>query len=219
MKKLLVKRLRSLGLFPISHSSGTSRSKKSRSSGDSKGNFIRRLTAQRLFQACYSGVSAPKIIKALSKNPKKIRTLASDMLIKVERRLDVVICRMFWFHSLASARQYIVHQGIEVNRRIVHCPSYQVQNGDIIHITESSSLMRALNLSSIENIGIHLGKVFRVPHFEVNYRILTGIMLFSPRQIYYPFRNLSWNQSGIRISVPRADSRAWKDLNSQPSDP
>ena len=219
MKKLLVKRLRNLGILSVSSSRAPSKSKKFRSSGDSRGNFIRRLVAQRLFQACYSGISFSKVFKNLAKNPQRIKTIASDILIQTERRLDVVITRMFWFQTLASARQYIVHNGIEVNSRRVYSPSYQVLDGDIIHLTESHTLLKALKEASNENKETHLGKLYRFPHFEVNYKILTGILLFSPRQIYYPFKNLSWNQSGMNMSSSRSDSRAWKDLNSQPSDP
>ncbi len=62
-----------------------------------------------------------------------------DNLLKIlESRLDNVVYRMGFGSTRAEARQLVSHKAITVNGKLVNIPSYQVQGGDLVGITEKS---------------------------------------------------------------------------------
>lgn len=54
----------------------------------------------------------------------------------LEARLDNVVYRMGYANTRAEARQLVNHKAILVNGSKVNVPSYQVQPGDVIAVTE-----------------------------------------------------------------------------------
>ena len=63
----------------------------------------------------------------------------SDLLIKtLERRLDNVVFRLGLASTRAQARQLVSHCHFLVNGKKVNIPSYQVNKGDKISVSESS---------------------------------------------------------------------------------
>jgi len=56
----------------------------------------------------------------------------------LERRLDAVIYRANFVPTVFAARQFVNHKHITVNGKIVNIPSYQVKEGDVIQIVETS---------------------------------------------------------------------------------
>jgi small subunit ribosomal protein S4 len=61
-----------------------------------------------------------------------------SLLQLLESRLDNVVYRMGFAASRTEARQLVRHNGITVNDRKMNIPSYQVQPGDAIAMTEKS---------------------------------------------------------------------------------
>jgi small subunit ribosomal protein S4 len=61
-----------------------------------------------------------------------------NLLVGLESRLDNIIYRMGFGSSRKEARQLVKHRHVEVNGRLVNVPSYQVQPGDEVRITEKS---------------------------------------------------------------------------------
>ena len=61
-----------------------------------------------------------------------------NLLVGLESRLDNIIYRMGFGSSRKEARQLVKHRHVEVNGRIVNVPSYQVQPGAAVRITEKS---------------------------------------------------------------------------------
>jgi small subunit ribosomal protein S4 len=59
-----------------------------------------------------------------------------NLLQLLESRLDNVTYRMGFGASRSEARQLVRHNGIAVNGRRVNIPSYLVQPGDVIEITQ-----------------------------------------------------------------------------------
>jgi len=57
---------------------------------------------------------------------------------KLERRLDNVVYRMGLAHSRVHARQIVSHGHIMVGKNKLTIPSYQVREGDELHIREGS---------------------------------------------------------------------------------
>jgi len=56
----------------------------------------------------------------------------------LEQRLDNVVYRMGFAVTRPQARQLVSHKGILVNGKSVNLPSYQVQAGDSIQLTEKA---------------------------------------------------------------------------------
>ncbi|THB66888.1 MAG: 30S ribosomal protein S4 [Gammaproteobacteria bacterium] len=60
------------------------------------------------------------------------------LLQYLERRLDNVVYRMGFGSTRAETRQLVSHKSILVNGRICNIPSYQVEPGDVVAVTEKS---------------------------------------------------------------------------------
>ena len=56
----------------------------------------------------------------------------------LERRLDAVIYRAKFVPTVFAARQFVNHKHIQVNGKTVNIPSYNVKEGDVITVRESS---------------------------------------------------------------------------------
>lgn len=72
-------------------------------------------------------------------NAIKAEGLSGDNLVKMlETRLDNMVYRMNFGHSIRQARQMVVHGHILVNGRKVDRPSYAIQPGDVLSLREKS---------------------------------------------------------------------------------
>lgn len=60
-----------------------------------------------------------------------------NLLLVLETRLDNIVRRLGFATSLAFARQLVTHRHVKVNNSVVNLPSYQVQPGDVISLTET----------------------------------------------------------------------------------
>ncbi len=65
----------------------------------------------------------------------------TNLLVRLEARLDNLVYRMGFSTSRRGARQLIRHGHIEVNGRRVDIPSYQVKPGDEVRVTPGSREM------------------------------------------------------------------------------
>ena len=62
------------------------------------------------------------------------------LLVSLERRLDILVFRLGFARTRASARQLVSHRHIFVNGKRVNIPSYQIKPGDTV--TLSSKAMK-----------------------------------------------------------------------------
>jgi small subunit ribosomal protein S4 len=99
-----------------------------------------------------------------------------ELLILLERRLDNVIYRLGFCASRPQSRQYVTHGHFTVNGKKVNIPSYQVSEGDVIAVKESS---RDLNIfKALRENG---GKL--VPKWlEMNVDALSGKVVALPKR-------------------------------------
>jgi len=67
----------------------------------------------------------------------KVDDVSSELIRKLEKRLDNVIFRLGFAKSRKQARQIATHGFISVNGKTVDVPSYQVKKGDVIAIKEN----------------------------------------------------------------------------------
>ncbi len=78
----------------------------------------------------------------------KKKGVTGDNLLKLlESRLDNVVYRLGFGSTRSEARQLVSHKAIEVNGSIVNIPSYQVQSGDIVSLTEKAKSQKRLKLA------------------------------------------------------------------------
>lgn len=74
--------------------------------------------------------------------------VASQLIAKLESRLDNIIFRLGWAKSRGQARLLVTHGHFLVNGRKVDIPSYRIKVGDVISVREGSRGKEALkNLS------------------------------------------------------------------------
>jgi small subunit ribosomal protein S4 len=182
--KLKSKKFRSL----ISQASSGKSSHRTASSS-----FGKRLESRRLFALLYGNISSAQYARLFLQARAYPGKIGMNFLSLVEKRLDVVVTKMFLFPSLSSARQYISHTGILVNNKSVNISSAFVHPGDILQIKDPSR-------GGFSLAGLASQPWVKHPHLEVNYKTLTGIFLFSPHQIYYRLPRLQCTSAGISMS-------------------
>lgn len=68
-----------------------------------------------------------------------------NLLVLLERRLDNMACRMGFARSREESRQMILHNHFLVNGKRVNIPSYLVQQGDVISVSEGSRKVARIN--------------------------------------------------------------------------
>lgn len=80
----------------------------------------------------------------------------SNLIIMLERRLDNVVQRTGLGGSRAQARQLVLHGHVRVNARKVNIPSYLVQVGDEITLSDNmhqnTMVLEARNLAQSQNV-------------------------------------------------------------------
>ncbi len=79
-----------------------------------------------------------------------------NLLKLLECRLDNVVYRMGFAVTRAEARQLVSHKAIEVNGHKVNIPSYQVQIGDVVSITEKAREQLRIKASLVSADGFGL---------------------------------------------------------------
>lgn len=112
--------------------------------------FGQKLQCKRLFSFLYGNLSRKQFYVLLGQASNLQGSLSSNFISLLEKRLDIVVYRMFHFHNLSAVRQYIRHQGILVNNTLTTLSNYQLKPGDIIRLTDIES---ALNYTKLDTKG------------------------------------------------------------------
>ena len=90
----------------------------------------------------YYGSIGEKKFRMYYKEAVRLRGDTSENLIGLlERRLDAVVYRSKFVPTVFAARQFVNHGHVTVNGQRVTIPSYQVKEGDVIEVRESSREM------------------------------------------------------------------------------
>lgn len=131
--------------------------------------------------------------------------ITNNLLLLIERRLDVFLYRIRFCPSFKSSRQAINHKKVLVNGIEMTSPSYSIKPGDIIQMKEKiypisysknsllKNTMKTSKLKGKSKIQRHLlrKKTKRYPFYqfrslscEINYPLSTIIFLYSPQKLY-----------------------------------
>jgi small subunit ribosomal protein S4 len=73
------------------------------------------------------------VMKAMSRKG----VAGENLLQMLETRLDNLVYRAGFAHTMREARQLVVHKHVVVNDRVVNVPSFQVKPGMKIHMSEA----------------------------------------------------------------------------------
>jgi small subunit ribosomal protein S4 len=84
------------------------------------------------------GVLESQFRKIYAEADRRRGQTGENLLQLLEGRLDSVVFRMGFGASRAESRQLVRHNGINVNGRRVNIPSYVVQPGDVVELTDGS---------------------------------------------------------------------------------
>lgn len=99
-------------------------------------------------------------------NAIKSDELTGDNLVKcLESRLDNMVYRMHFGHSIRQARQMVVHGHMLVNGKKVDRPSYALKVGDVISLKEKSQNIERFK----ENLESSLPLVQYISLDKINY--------------------------------------------------
>jgi small subunit ribosomal protein S4 len=79
-----------------------------------------------------------KYVYEVMENKTSSVDVASQLVSKLESRLDNIIFRLGWAKSRAQARLLVTHGHFLINGRRVDIPSYRISIGDVISIREGS---------------------------------------------------------------------------------
>ena len=90
-----------------------------------------------------------------------------NLLRLLECRLDNVVYRMGFGSTRAEARQLVSHKGITVNGQLVNIPSFQVNENDVVAVTEKaraqlriqSALQLAGQRGGVDWVDVDAGKM------------------------------------------------------------
>jgi small subunit ribosomal protein S4 len=101
----------------------------------------------------------------------------SNLIVMLERRLDNVIQRAGLASSRTQARQFVSHGHVRVNGHKVNIPSYLVQVGDDIMLTDkmhqNAMVLEARNLAQSQNV---------VPWLELDRENFKARVIAMPRR-------------------------------------
>ena len=99
----------------------------------------------------------------------------------LERRLDAVVYRMKFVLTVFAARQFINHGHVRVNGRRVNIASYQLKDGDVIEVKESSKQLTIV-LEAIQS------QERDVPDYiEVDHKHMKGTFIRGPELADVPY--------------------------------
>nr|ULQ69928.1 ribosomal protein S4 [Thurnia sphaerocephala] len=95
----------------------------------------------------------------IRENRGRERTAYIPFLLNLETRLDVILVRNHFSHTLTSARQLISHRRVCVNHGLVSMTHWKVSQGDLISFTENEARKRGEEIRRSFYIDFLVGKI------------------------------------------------------------
>lgn len=99
------------------------------------------LMAKQKLKAYYGNVGEKQFRRYFKEADRLRGDTGQNLVGLLERRLDAVIYRANFVPTVFGARQFVNHKHVTVNGKVVNIPSYQVKEGDVIEVKESSRTM------------------------------------------------------------------------------
>jgi small subunit ribosomal protein S4 len=133
----------------------------------------------------YGNIGKKKFKRLFKQNSLHTNALGRSFAYFLESRLDTILYRSNFFHSIFAARQAINHKRIYINGKIVTKPSFMLFINDIITISQISDFYKHLK-QKLQNSKI----LTNYPSYlEINYKLGTIVLLKMPtnKEVPFPF--------------------------------
>ena len=152
-----------------------------------RASLYEKLFKQKKILRAYYGNLSNKQLEYILNFSKKNEIYKNNPLLFLEHRLDIIIHRLNWVNSVAQAKQFIQHGNILVNGVKVTHRKFLIQPGDIIQVKLSSIPQVVKNLNNTLDDCLKYGVLDAPNYFEVNYNVMSAIMLYTPNLEEIPF--------------------------------
>ncbi|MCI5060428.1 MAG: 30S ribosomal protein S4 [Alphaproteobacteria bacterium] len=96
------------------------------------------LFAKQKLKGYYGNIGERKFRRYYKEASRMKGDTGQNLIGLLERRLDAVIYRAKFVPTVFAARQFVSHKHVTVNGKKINVPSYQVKEGDVIEVRESS---------------------------------------------------------------------------------
>lgn len=96
--------------------------------------YKHQLKERKKFSILYGFLPKRQIIKIYNKAHQYQGRIDYNMVLLLEKRIDIILYRISFFKNIRFARQNINHKKILINGQVVNIPSYQIKPGDIISV-------------------------------------------------------------------------------------
>lgn len=152
-----------------------------------RSSLYEKLLKQKKILRAYYGNLTNKQLQYILNYSKKNAVYKNNPLLLLEHRLDIIIYRLNWVNSIFQAKQFIKHGNILVNGVKITHSKYLIQPGDVIQVKLTSIPQVIKRLNSVLNNINKYGILDYPAYFEVNYKIMSAIMLYTPSLEEIPF--------------------------------
>jgi len=110
------------------------------------GEFFQQLKERKKLSFFYGHLTKKQLVNLFDKVQKNKGYLSKNLFSLLERRLDVIIYRSGLTKTIAEARQLVKHKKILVNSKTVNVPSFLLNPGDVISVTQETGNILANQL-------------------------------------------------------------------------
>lgn len=152
-----------------------------------RSSLYEKLFRQKKILRAYYGNLSNKQLQYILNFSKKNAVYKNNPLLFLEHRLDIIVYRLNWANSVAQAKQFIQHGNILVNGVKITHRKYLIQPGDIIQVKASSIPQVVKRLNTVLDDVNRYGVLDYPAYFEVNYNVMSAIMLYTPNLEEIPF--------------------------------
>tara|TARA_B100001013_G_scaffold58937_1_gene30939 strand:- start:241 stop:855 length:615 start_codon:yes stop_codon:yes gene_type:complete len=105
------------------------------------------LVAKQKLKKYYGNVTEKQFKKYYKEASAKKGDTGQILIELLERRLDSVLYRMKFSTTIFSSRQFVSHGHIRVNGKKINIPSYRIQDGDEVSLTDKSKQIPSVLLA------------------------------------------------------------------------
>lgn len=152
-----------------------------------RSSLYEKLFKQKKILRAYYGNLSNKQLRYTLNYSKKNAVYKNNPLLLLEHRLDIIVYRLNWVNSISQSKQFIQHGNILVNGVKVTYGKFLVQPGDIVQV-KSASIPKVLkSLSNVLDNVNRYGVLDAPSYFEVNYKVMSAVMLYTPSLEEVPF--------------------------------
>jgi ribosomal protein S4 len=117
---------------------------------------------------------------------RNLKYFSLNFLFLIESRVDVILYRLNFSQSPGYIRQYIRHNGVLVNNKLIKVPSYQISINDTLSFIDKKEVFNKIFYNFQKKIVFMSLPVY----YEVNFRLMLVKFYLIPRleMIFYPFQ-------------------------------